>query len=133
MLGGRLLLLLFRVGVGVEAKVEVEVEVEAAVVVEVPSSSRHNNDSSPWIPATAMSTQSRRRGGSASMKGRRSAADWFSSRFLKRNRAPLIHICVATMTIPRQKVMNSAMPSSRTTDWKVSAKQVATVGDDLVS
>lgn len=43
---------------------------------------------------------------------------------------PFIHICMDTMRMPRTKAMNSAMPSSSETDWKVRAKQVATMALD---
>ena len=54
-----------------------------------------------------------------------SASSW--SMLVKIGLTPLVHICIDTMRTPRTKAMNSAMPSSSETDWKVSAKHVATM------
>lgn len=77
-----------------------------------------------------MSAHSLCTSGSPSISGSITASASSPTMFAKMGLTPFIHICIETMRMPRTKAMNSAMPSSRETDWKVRAKQVATIALD---
>ena len=75
------------------------------------------NGPSPAIPFTALPTQSASISGSPSICGCSASLLLSPSRCPNSSLAPRQYICIATITIPRMKVMYSAMPSSRSTDW----------------
>lgn len=73
------------------------------------------------MASRAESAQPRWTRGRDSMSGASSSSCCSSNMVEKMGLMPLNIICMPTMTMPRIKVIYSARPSSRLTDWKVRA------------
>ena len=91
-----------------------------------PSSCVPHSGLSPSSAPTAASTHALSMSGKSSICAARCSLGSLSNSVVKTGAMLRKLICMPTITMPRINVMYSAMPSSRLTDWNVSAKHVAT-------